>query len=520
MTDSFCLSFRFLSPAFHGRSDGGAAEWPPSPLRAFQALVASAARLGELSNVTAAFQWLEALPAPSVIAPRPLANGSYRLSVPNNSMDVVAANWSRGGDAGAAGQRTMKDVRPVLLPAESVVHFVWSAAEYPRPHVEALVRAARSVVALGWGLDLVVGFGALISQGERAALLGAAEGVDEWRPVEAGTRVLRAPVAGTLTDLERRHQAFLSRTSLEPDAPFKPPAAISVFDSVEYASAAVPASAPLVAFQLMRSGDSDRFASFESARRGAVVAGQLRDLVRRMAERAGWDEERVRSVVLGHGEARDAQHVPVSGHRLLLLPLPSLEPRESGERVDAIRRVAISSTDPSDVAWLRRALSGQSLIDEATKKSTAFLSEVSGADKTVMRYRGASTEWVSVTPVVLPGRDDPGGVLKRLASKPAAEEQKQLLQRLERRREGLVRKALRHAGVPDAVVFAARVEVRQAGFVAGVENAARYRVPQHLEDAPRFHVRVQFESPVSGPLSIGRGRFSGMGLLVGERSLG
>ena len=39
MSRHLVLSFRFLSPWFHGRGDEGEPEWPPSPLRAFQALV-------------------------------------------------------------------------------------------------------------------------------------------------------------------------------------------------------------------------------------------------------------------------------------------------------------------------------------------------------------------------------------------------------------------------------------------------------------------------------------------------
>jgi CRISPR-associated protein Csb2 len=42
MSGYFCLSISPLDAAFHGRGDGGVAEWPPSPLRAFQALLTTA----------------------------------------------------------------------------------------------------------------------------------------------------------------------------------------------------------------------------------------------------------------------------------------------------------------------------------------------------------------------------------------------------------------------------------------------------------------------------------------------
>ena len=55
MPSVFLLTVRFLdpAPAFHGRGDGGDPEWPPSPLRLFQALVCAAAgrwREGQLTD--------------------------------------------------------------------------------------------------------------------------------------------------------------------------------------------------------------------------------------------------------------------------------------------------------------------------------------------------------------------------------------------------------------------------------------------------------------------------------------
>src|SRR5262245_13844583 len=68
----FCLTIRFLQPYSHGRGEDGQPEWPPSPLRAFQALVAAAAsRWNErvrVNHAAPALQWLERLPAPTIIA--------------------------------------------------------------------------------------------------------------------------------------------------------------------------------------------------------------------------------------------------------------------------------------------------------------------------------------------------------------------------------------------------------------------------------------------------------------------
>src|ERR1039457_6551350 len=105
MSSSYlCITIRFLQPYCHGRMEGGEPEWPPSPLRAFQALVAAAAarwREAQFSNgVASALNWLERQEAPSIVAPvgEP-ASVKYRLYVPDNVADKVGKSWSGGREA-------------------------------------------------------------------------------------------------------------------------------------------------------------------------------------------------------------------------------------------------------------------------------------------------------------------------------------------------------------------------------------------------------------------------------------
>jgi CRISPR-associated protein Csb2 len=99
MGSQLAISIRFFDPAFHGRRDGAKPEWPPSPLRLFQSLVASAAALRRMDELAPALSWLERQSPPTVIAPSGLSATAYRLSVPNNAMDVVARAWCRGNDS-------------------------------------------------------------------------------------------------------------------------------------------------------------------------------------------------------------------------------------------------------------------------------------------------------------------------------------------------------------------------------------------------------------------------------------
>jgi CRISPR-associated protein Csb2 len=504
MSRHFLLSFRFLSPWFHGRGDEGAPEWPPSPLRAFQAVVAAVARAGALETTRGALSWLEQRAAPLIIAPGAVESAvGYRLSVPHNEWDLVAKQWNRGDEGNAAKHRTMKNLRPYRLPEDSVVHYAWQF-DGDGAVVPDLIAAARGVVALGWGVDLVVGDGAVV-EGARLAELSAE--LEVWEPRSDGQRQLRAPMRGTLDDLARRHAAFLSRTSFA-DPTLRPPAALSIFAITNYARADQPRAIDIAGFTLMRV-ESDNFRAFDTARRGMAVAGMLRHALRTAAERAGWDDARVYASVLGHGHGNRA--------RFLLVPVPSIEPRGYGaDTVGAVRRVIVFSTDErsNETAWAKRVLGGMDLIDENTGEVQAVLAATSRSDRVLKRYIEESPTWATVTPMLLPGYDDPGGIREKLRKAKTSEEQKSLIERLVKRREALVRKALRHAGLGDELAFSAEIETQQTGFIAGVEKASRYAVPSHLAKAPRFHVKLTWPEKVAGPLCIGRGRFSGLGLFA------
>ena len=97
-----------ISVRFHDGRYHGSGEWPPSPARLFQALVAGAAR-GEASpsDVAQAFKWLEGLDAPAIAAPAAYAGRGFKTFVPNNDLDAV------GGDPARIGEiRAGKIIRP------------------------------------------------------------------------------------------------------------------------------------------------------------------------------------------------------------------------------------------------------------------------------------------------------------------------------------------------------------------------------------------------------------------------
>lgn len=524
-----CVSVRFLVPTFHGRRDRGEPEWPPSPLRLFQALVATAGRLevdGFTASTRSALRWLEEQPAPLIVAPPATKTNGLRLSVPNNAMDVVAGAWSRGndsekGDADPRTHRTMKTVRPMWLRGDRV-SFLWILGEDAiayAGHVEELTRVARRVAALGWGVDLVVGDASVLNERQASDLEG-----ELWMPFDAQSGDgLRVPVPGTLQQLEERHVAFLHRIGVDG---FTAPPPLTRYSLRSYRRETDPQPWPFSVYSL-REMDRDRFRSFDPVAKALTVAGMMRHATKVAAESAGWEPTKIARFVLGHGEGGKGKHEPAGPRRFAYVPLPSIEPRGgSGRVVGRIRRVMLMTFDTDtafEMSWARQSLTANELVDENTGSAVALLSLEPPGDNVACHYTRSSAAWVTVTPVALPGFDDPDHLRRKAKGKGmAAEQKRKLYERLTDRVDGLVRKAIRQSGFTDELAANAVIDWRKVGFIAGVDHADRYGVPDHIRRFPRYHVRIEFRDKhggplhIQGPICIGSGRFYGLGLFVAE----
>jgi CRISPR-associated protein Csb2 len=537
MASKLCLKVTFLAPEFHGRCDRGAPEWPPSPLRLFQSLVATAAARSHGNafafQVQAALAWLSRQAAPTVVAPRPACSSGYRLSVPNNSMDIVAAAWSRGnesnsGDANPATHRTMKTVRPTYMLGSDTVYFVWSLPDAPLTdeaarHVRTLCDIVRSVAIVGWGFDMVVGHGAIIAEEQSNTLPG-----EHWLPTtDSSANRLRVPTPGTLDALAERHKQFLGRQPLA-SCDFNPPDPLSdsAFRVVGYRKATDPPPRSIAAFSLLKL-DASGYRAFSTARRSRVVAGMVRRAAASAGAEAGWPEERINTFILGHGEGKsETEHRSVGSQRFAFLPLPSIESRGSGRAlvVGSIRRIlvtAFSDGCEAEVVWARRALSGQELKGENTKNPTAILSLIPESEKAVRNYTRRDSCWATVTPVVLPGFDDPDHLRRRAdGTMLSTDQRRRMLDKLSSRIDGLLRKAIRQAGLSDELAKHAAIEWRTGGFWPGNDLAGAYGAPEYLKRFPRYHVRIEWRDSrgqavqVPGPICIGGGRYFGLGLFA------
>lgn len=495
MRNNLCITIRFLQLYSHARGDGGEPEWPPSPLRLFQALcAAAAARWNErqrLDYAVPALEWIESQPSPIVVAGDGIPSDVKCLFyVPDNTADLLVPAWKKG-EIDKGPKRTEKIVCPTHLLGDAV-HYLYPLPPEGCMHEEVLKAAARSVTHLGWGIDMVAADARVITQAEADKLPG-----HRWRVVASGGVPLRVPKPGTLADLMRKHQDFLGRVSSDG---FRPVPPLSCFDVVRYHSptAAIGPSPkrPFVAFQILKP-DLDGYRVFDAPRRCSDVARWVRHAAGQVCQ--GWRfQEAVAAFVLGHDGPDQPIKGPAADRRFMYLPLPSIERRgERGNHVGAIRRVLIAAPPgcADQIDWVRKRLAGFELVEREGGAVRGILNLLAKSDWVLKQYTEPAAAWATVTPVVLPGHDD------RNVAKARA----------------LLLKAFHQTGLAPELLHHPEFDFdfRKVGFLPGVDHADRYVLPEHPKvKGPRYHVWVRFPHAIPGPLAVGAIRYRGMGLFA------
>lgn len=497
MSNYLRIAVTFLDPRFHGRGDGGEPEWPPSPLRLVQAIVAANADdIGSNGDLDGALAWLEAQDPPLVVAPRSGEAAPYCLSVPNNAMDIVGRAWSRGnyfgsGDANPATHRTMKTFRPVRMVDGDTVHYLWkldgSPPEEATP-VEPLMRAAGRIVSLGWGIDLVVVGADCISSEQLRGLTG-----ERWMPT-ASTSVaaLRTPAPGTLVALRERYNSFLHRVG---EMGFAPVAPLTRFEVSGYRRPTDPITPLYAVFELRH--DDGSFCRYPQ-RKLIHIAGMVRHLAKDLMLQSpprGVHENWGEQYVVGHRDENTEDHRQFS-----YLPLPSI----GHEYADQLVRRVMIAAPVGDDAWLEhlaRRLAGRQLKPQNGDEFSAGVPTLVRVyrDKVARRYTEAANQWASVTPVVLPGHDD---------GKPA-------------KTRKLIEAALAQSGIEQPCSYEwssfARFRNSLSAHKYNRNKRANFYLPSYLQSRSAIHLTLTFKDGLKlpGPLVIGAGRHCGFGLLAG-----
>ncbi len=482
MTRYFCISATLLDPLFHGRGEGDEPEWPPSPMRLFQALLAGSragCRERNWSDAKAeAFRWLQRRKPPQILAPEARLAAGYTFYVPNNDGDKEFERNSRLTAKVASPYRILNITDDASCP--QALHYLWpiEEEEWPiaRSHAELLCREAKHLLALGWGIDQAVGNGHVLADAEAANLQGR-----KWLPWGnhgSGGSTLRIPTEGTLENLEQVHVSFLGRIA---DGQYNPPLKLTHFDSVSYFPSITPPPRPYAVFEL---SEGIAFRNQEAS----VVAAMLRSLACRCAQEDTHEfPGGSKTYVAGHVTDKRGDTPP----RFSYLPLPTI----GHEHADGmIRRVAIAEPyggDGSHAGWARQRLCNQTLQDEDGNERGVLLDLWRNSSKAMLeRYVGEGKIWSSVTPVILPGFDDG----KQLKS------------------EKLLLQAIEQSGLEVGMVT--DLAIRKAPFWVGSQHPQQYRRPHYLKHLPAWHARLNFQKPISGPIALGAGRHCGLGVFA------
>jgi CRISPR-associated protein Csb2 len=475
-TQTLCISVTFLQGRYHG------VEWPPSPARLYQAMVAglfTCAYREHADRVEPALRWLEQQAAPEIRVCRHLDEEGYQLAVPNNDLDVVARDWRAGRWSDPARLRTMKAVRPRAPNGDGPhVQYVWQVdPSQAQSMLPALRTVARCLHTLGRGIDMAY------------ADLAESPGLPiAYRPAIGGAPVA-VPMPGTLVDLQDAHKRFTARISNRGvDTHTRP----SMLRMQRYRRDG-DSRRPSARFMLLKpASDAPRAVAWRDCMK---VAGWMRHAAAE-ALLQKYGQAFIDEYILGHTAAGD------KSQRVSYVPLPSIYGRYND---GLIRRVLI--VEPIESAGevtetLALKLMGRVLVGREQREE-CVLGPSDPEDWTFRQYLpdAGRRVWRSVTPVILHGHN-----VDRRGSISVAKTERLLL------------RAFEMAGVPETAIDG--LAFQTAPLWPGTGHARAILTPDHLQSYPKVHVEVRFKEEVCGPMLAGIGRHYGIGVFASVNDLG
>ena len=491
----FCV--RLHEGRYHGAGD-----WPPSPARLFQALIAGAGTRGPLrTEQVSALQWLECCDPPVIAAPPTSTGQSMQNFVPNNDLDAI------GGDPKSIGAiRTKKVIRPRLFDATIPFYYGWPLGEYSEAvnQLDRLCRLADALYQFGRGVDFAWAIAEILEEEEFERQLEEYPGVI-YRPTLGGVGgiVLQCPANGSFLSLETRYNANKVRfeavhTGRSVSQSFRRQPK-SRFKSIGYDC---PPSRRI--FELRDLDMPEKFGPWSLDKVYSLTIIIRDNAVQRLVNALPSYQDHIDRWLIGRRP--DGSNGGSSDQRIRLIPLPSIGHEHSDYK---IRRLLVEvpagcplRTD--DVFW---AFSG---LRFDVAGSGAILT-LSSDDDMAQRYlaKAGATSWQSVTPVALPEsaarrRIEPS---RRLAEAKAPMERAQE----QMRAASAVVNALRHAKVRSRVE---QIIIQREPFTGQGQRVELFAEGSRFSKERLWHVGLSFAEPYSGPIIIGDGRFCGLGILA------
>lgn len=480
MDRALLLTLRFHEGRYHGSDD-----WPPAPGRLYQALVAGSARGRHIPDPEAeALRWLERQEPPEIAAPEARADAAPKVYVPNNDLDAV------GGDPRRVNEiRTEKRTQLRLFDAAVPILYAWRVAA---PIPPALFDLASRLYRLGRGEDAAWAVAEDCEWEEAAAKLAAHPGLHH-KPGPRGS--VPAPGPGTLDSLIARHRATLDRFSWARAGRSR----VQVFaqpPKPRLRSIGYDTPPRQLHFEI-RAEDGAGYAAMPLHRAGPLVDGLRKAAADRLVRHGVAEAERL---VVGRGAGAEDKE-----RRVRIVPLPSIGHREADP---SIRRLLVEVPQrcpipAEDIAW---AFAGLTPHDPVTGEVLASATLVGSEDAaTARRYLGPARRWQSVTALALPKavrrRIDPVARPVKKGSERAGEEAEAAR---------AVRRALAHVNLrPQPVAIAVQREPFGRREAMAELFHERTRFPKH----GLWHLELCLDRAVEGPLLLGDGRFTGLGLM-------
>ena len=513
MSQALILSIRLHDGRYHGQP-----EWPPSPARVFQALLAGSSQGHALStDCRAALTWLERLPAPVIAAPSARQGQGFRNYVPNNDLDAVGRDPRR-----VAEIRTAKSVRPRLFDPQTPFLYVWRF-EQEGENAAKICEMAERIYQLGRGTDMAWAWAEIAGEEEIERRL-TANGDVLYCPAKQGDgEALACPEPGSLASLEDRFAKASRRFAGDGRAQ----QVFSQAPKPRFGTIAYNSPPRRFLFELRQITNEAPFTLWPLAKASSLVES-VRDRGAEKLAHALPDTAGVIDRVFIGRNAKGAD----KAERIRIIPLPSIG---SAHVVRSIRRllVEVPTNCPlrdDDIAW---AFSGLDVIDLNTGEITGSL--VRSADEGMLGHYGIDGErgnghrvWRTVTPVALPERAarrriDPRRLREELAAAqpsmtPQFKEAKAGRERAgeEVRAAASVVDALRHA---NTLAQTENIRVQREPFEGRGARAADFAGGTRFAKERLWHAEITFRSPVRGPLVIGDGRYLGLGLMAPVRGL-
>lgn len=487
-----------LHDRFHGMAGGGP-EWPPSPGRLFQALVAGVARGNVLpKDAEDALVWLESQPPPVVGAPRARLGQRVVMYVPNNDADSLP------NPTDVSSIRTKKHVQPRILESDAIV-YAWEVQEGAEVHATRIVDTADHLYQLGRGVDMAWAVGELVEEHILQEKLAAFDG-EILEPNDSPDGLLACPTPGTLSSLLSRHA--WQRISVEGSGR-KQDIYFSNSPKPYFAGVGYHPQTTRLLFDLRRPESPDRPAPGRLSEVVELIE-RIRDAAAaRLTRELPGETASVEQAVIGrHGES--APSTP-SARRIRIIPLPSIG-HDQADR--GIRRVLVEIPSGlrlrhADIAW---AFSGLDVIDPQSGAVLMVLAPSEDTSMLQLHYEPAARRWRSVTAVALPEtarrrRIDPGRLGED--AKAGAERARE-----EEAARHAVATALRHAGIRARVID---VQVQREPFEAKNQRAESFERKPRFSKERLWHVEVELNRSVTGPLVLGDGRYLGLGVMAPVR---